>query len=184
MSPAAERWLRRGALTLSLTLAASVTATVVVVMWPRVIRAIGLTPPPPEPAYRTGQPADTPPEWTAGSPLTLVLFAQSACGACQKAQPFLRELFAELQGRARIIFASHGPSRAVELKFGEEMGLDQFAYRVTPRGLRVRATPTLLVIDATGKIVDAWEGIGPSAQQKIIWDKLLATNNLQRTTNK
>jgi hypothetical protein len=171
--PAADRWLRRGALALSLTLAASVTATFAVVMWPRVTRAVGLTPPPPAPAYRSGHTTDTPADWAKDAPLTLVVFAQSACGACQSAKPFLRDLVAEVGARATVVLASHGPDREVERAYGREIGLDANAVKVTPDGLRVRATPTLVLFDRRGTIIDAWEGVGPAPQQQIIRKTIL-----------
>ena len=138
MSPSSDRWLRRGALALTLTLAASVTATFAVVMWPRVARAVGYTPPPPEPAYRAGQTIDAPAEWRQPSGPTLVVFAQSACGACQKAQPFFKALFKELDGRAAVILASHGPNRPEESKYGHAMGLPETSIKVTPRDCAFR----------------------------------------------
>ena len=177
MNPVSDRWLRRVALALSLTLAASVTATAVVVMWPRVTRAMGMTPPPPEPAYRPGQTIDTPEDWAQHADKTLVLFAQSACGACQKAKPFFKQLFADLKGRAAVVLSSHGTDRKQEDRDRDELGLSAEEIRVTPAGVRVRATPTLVLIDRSGKILAAWEGVGPEPQQKIIRDKILSAIN-------
>lgn len=174
MTPSADRWLRRGALALSLTLAASVMATFAVVMWPRVARAVGYTPPPPEPAYRAGQTIDAPAEWRAASGPTLVLFAQSACGACQKAKPFFHALFKELDGRAAIVLATHGPNRDEEAKYAVELGIPAAAIKATPKGLRVQATPTLLLVDPSGKILEAWEGVGPEKNQQVIRERVLA----------
>lgn len=177
MTPAADRWLRRGALALSLTLAASVMATFAIVMWPRVARAVGYTPPAPEPAYRAGQAIDAPAEWRATSSPTLVLFAQSACGACQKAGPFFNALFKELDGRASVVLATHGPNREEESKYATELGIPAAAIKVTPKGLRVQATPTLVLVDPSGKILEAWEGVGPEKQQKVIRDRILSLIN-------
>ena len=174
MSPSTDRWLRRGALALTLTLAASVTATFAVVMWPRVARAMGYTPPPAEPAYRAGQTIDTPAEWRQPSGPTLVVFAQSACGACQKAHPFFTALFKELDGRAAVVLASHGPNRTEESKYGHDLGLPETSIKMTPPGLRVQATPTVVLVDPAGKILAAWEGVGPEKQQAVIREKILS----------
>jgi len=177
VSPSTDRWLRRGALALTLTLAASVMATSAIVMWPRVARAVGYTPPPPEPAYAAGQTIDAPAEWRQPSGPTLVVFAQSACGACQKAQPFFTALFKELDGRAAVVLASHGPNRGEESKYGHAMGLQEASIKVTPPGLRVQATPTLVLVDPAGKILAAWEGVGPEKQQSVIREKILSLLN-------
>jgi hypothetical protein len=175
VTPGAERWLRRGALALSLTLVTSVTATGAVVMWPRVARVVGVTPPPPEPAYRAGQTIDTPGDWTSRADVTVVLFAQSACGACQSAKPFLRKLFAETRARgAAVVVSSHGPDRSHEAAYTRELDLPADALHQTPAGLRVRATPTLVVVNRAGQILDAWEGVGPEPQQLAILKAVLA----------
>ena len=49
MSPVIERWLRRGALSISVALAASLVATATIVIWPRVSRSVGIKPAPPLP---------------------------------------------------------------------------------------------------------------------------------------
>jgi hypothetical protein len=156
-----------------LTLAASVMATFVIVMWPRVARAVGYTPPPPEPAYRAGQTIDAPAEWRHASSPTLMLFAQSACGACQKAKPFLKALFDDVHGRAAVVLATHGPNREEEAKYAVELGLASGAIKVTPKGLRVQATPTLVLVDPSGKILEAWQGVGPEKNQQTIRDRIL-----------
>jgi thioredoxin-like negative regulator of GroEL len=37
-----------------------------------------------------------------------------------------------------------------------------------PAGLRVRATPTLVLVNAQGQVLAAWEGVGPEKQQQQI----------------
>jgi thiol-disulfide isomerase/thioredoxin len=177
MSPAFERWLRRGALAMSVAIAASFVATATIVVWPRVSRTVGLKPAPPPPAYRVGQTIDTPREWAQATPVTLVLFAQSSCGACQKAEPFFKDLFADLKGKAAVVLTSHGPQRADELAYGRALGLDDEAIKETPKGLRVKATPTLVLVDRNGRILDTWEGVGPASQQKQIREKILSAIN-------
>ena len=109
--------------------------------------------------------------------MTLVLFAQSSCGACQKAEPFFKDLFADLKGKASVVLTSHGPERADELAYGHALGLDDEAIKETPKGLRVKATPTLVLVDRDGKILDTWEGVGPASQQKQIREKILSAIN-------
>ena len=78
--------------------------TAMMVTWPRVTNALGMRHAP-DPAYRAGQTIDTPADWYASSSYTLVVFARASCGACQTAQPFLKQLVADLgleeRGRAR-----------------------------------------------------------------------------------
>ncbi len=176
MRQAADRWLRRGALALTLAIASSLTATVVVVAWPRVSRAMGVTPPPPEPAYRAGQPVDVPTDWIDDRDVTVVLFAQSGCGACQKAGPFFVELIKTLRDRAGFVLATHG--RAEDERFyAKSLGVDDGSIYATPDAARVKLTPTLLVVKRDGRILHAWEGVGPEDQQKTIRDAILSAIN-------
>ena len=176
MSQAADRWLRRGALALTLALTSSLTATVVVVAWPRVSRAMGVTPPPPEPAYRAGQPVDVPTDWIDGRDITVVLFAQSGCGACQKAGPFFVELINSVRNRAGFVLATHGRDED-ERFYAKSLGVSDESIRATPEGARVRLTPTLLVVQRDGRILHVWEGVGPEQQQKAIRNTILSAIN-------
>jgi len=49
--------------------------------------------------------------------------------------------------------------------------------KMTPPGLRVQATPTVVLVDAAGKILAAWEGVGPEKQQAVIREKILSLLN-------
>jgi hypothetical protein len=91
-----------------------------------------------------------------------VLIAQSACGACQKAEPYFRTLVTHLDGRARVVMASPGPRPDVELAYARRIGIREDAFFTAPPGLRARLTPTLVVVNRSGRIVGAWEGVGPA----------------------
>jgi len=143
-------------------------ATVVAVAWPRITHTLGVKPAPREVAYRTGQVIDVPADWYHSSPYTVVLFARSSCGACQNAQPFFKQLVGGLKGRATVVLAGGEEERDADAQFGRAIGLKDPAIRVAPAGLKVRATPTLVLINQRGEILGAWEGVGPPEQQTTI----------------
>jgi hypothetical protein len=159
----ADTLIRRAATTASLVLVAVVVATTLQIFWPRLAGAGGFAPAAaaPEPAYRTGDTIDAPAEWFAGSPRTLILFAQASCGACQNAAPYLRGLIAGLDGRARVVMAGPGLQREYDRQYGRDLGLSDDAIQVMPRGTRARVTPTLVVVNQRGEVLASWEGIGP-----------------------
>jgi thiol-disulfide isomerase/thioredoxin len=160
-----DKVLGRGSLIVSLVLVLVVGTTAGVVAWPRLARSVGTTaaPKPPAPAYKAGDTVDVPAAWYAETPYTLVLFGQSTCGACQRAQPYLKQLVAHLEGRAAIVLATPGANlhRDAEVRYARSIGLDQSHVVEATRTLKATVTPTLLVVNQRGEVLGAWEGVGP-----------------------
>jgi len=164
-APSSDRVLR-GAATAAVAACTLVLAvTVVAVAWPRLTHTLGVHPAAPAAAYRTGQTIDVPADWYRASPYTIVLFARSSCGACQQAQPFFRQMIGNLKGRAAVVLAGSAAEHDDDLAFGQLLGLKDAAIHVAPAGLRVRAAPTLVLVNQRGEVLGAWEGIGPMEQQ-------------------
>lgn len=157
----ADTTIRRVTTTMSLVLVVVVAATVTQVFWPRLSAGLGVVPPPPLPAYQAGETIDTPAAWHSGSAFTLVVFAQASCGACQRAEPYLHGLVAHLDGRAAVVMASPGNDHEWDLQYGRAIGLSAEAIQLVPGRTRVKATPTLVVVNQRGEILGAWEGVGP-----------------------
>jgi thioredoxin-related protein len=166
--PKTDRIINRAVIILSIGFALVLGATAVAVAWPRLTHAFGRAPATPAPAYRTGQTIDVPADWYQASPHTLVLFARSSCSACQEAQPFLKGLVAGLGGHAAVVLASTGQEREEELRYGRAIGIEDALNKIAPAGLKVQATPTLVLINQRGEILGAWEGVGPPDRQTII----------------
>jgi peroxiredoxin len=145
--------------------------TAMMVAWPRVTNALGMRRGP-LPAYRAGQTIDAPADWYSASPYTLVVFARASCGACQTAQPFLKQLVADLGSKSAVVLATTGKEPKEELGYGESLGLADASVKVVPAGLRVRATPTLVLVDQRGQVLAAWEGVGPEKQQQLIQETI------------
>ncbi len=164
MTPQTDRLVSKGASITNAGLVLMLLVTAMMVAWPRVTNALGMRHAP-EPAYKTGQTIDTPSEWYAGADYTLVVFARASCGACQTAEPFLKQLVSDLGSKSAVVLGSNGKEPKEELGYGRALGLDEAAVKVVPAGLRVRATPTLVLVDRQGEVLAAWEGVGPQKKQ-------------------
>jgi thioredoxin-like negative regulator of GroEL len=134
-----------------------------------------MEPRPQPPAYAAGQTVDVPADWYASAPYTLVLFARASCGACQQASPFLQQLVREMRGKGDVLFASPGLEPESDREYARTLGVPDDRTRQVPAGLRVRATPTLVLVDRSGRIHGAWEGVGPADQQARIQHEIQRT---------
>ena len=171
MTLLSDRLVRRASVVASIALALMLGATVMYIGWPRVASALGVrtAPPPAPPAYVAGEPIDVPAAWYAGAPHTLIVFARASCAACEKAQPFLTQIVARMNGRGGGAVMAHPPGAPKDdRQFGRSLGVaDDHIVQTTP-GLRVRATPTIVLVNRQGVIVDAWEGAGTADRQAAI----------------
>lgn len=167
-TPDLDRFVRRFTIWINALLVVMLMATAAFVMWPNLAGAESGRSTPPDPAYVPGTRIDTPADWHEPSPYTLVLFAQASCGACQRAQPFLQQLVARFADRAPVVYVTPGANRDDEFAFGRSLGLPDTTIRWAPVDIRARVTPTLVLVDRTGTILHAWEGVPPGDQDAIV----------------
>lgn len=168
MTQASEQTLNRLSAAASLGLVLMVGVTTSYIAWPRVASAVGIkpaVPPPPPPAYIAGESIDVPSSWYSSSARTLVLFARDSCGACQKAQPFLKTLVAGLEHKAAVVMAHPAGTDVEDVAFAKSLGLADANIHVVTANLRVKATPTLVLVNQQGEILAAWEGAGKADKQ-------------------
>jgi len=168
MTPRTERFVKQLSLAATIAFTLTLATTVAIVAWPRVAHALGIKPKPAVMPYVAGGQIDTPADWYHSSEYTLVLFARASCGACEKAQPYLRQLVEFLGGRAAVVVAGGADTRAEDAAFAKSIGVPETAARTTPAGLRVRSTPTLVLVNRQGAILASWEGVGPPEKQSAI----------------
>jgi hypothetical protein len=162
------RTIDRFSIAATLGLVLMVAATAGYIGWPRVAGAIGFKPAPPPPAYASGQRIDVPAAWYDSSPKTLIIFGRASCVACEKAQPFLKGLVTRLNGRAAAVFAHPAGAADQDTAFARSLGIPSDRIVVAGADLRVRATPTLVLVNKNGTVLDAWEGAGPPERQSSI----------------
>lgn len=152
----------------SVAFTVTLVVSFLVVAWPRVTHALGIKPKPPVAAYTAGAPVDVPADWYDARPHTLILFARASCGACDNAKPFLGQLVAFFDRRATLVAAGGPETRDEDAAFARSLGVQDTNVKTAPRFLRVRATPTLLLVNQRGEILAAWEGVGPPEKQTAI----------------
>jgi len=165
-SPA--RSIDRFSVAATLGLVLMVAATAGYVAWPRMANVIGLKAAAPPPAYASGQHVDVPANWYDSSPKTLIIFGRASCAACEKAQPFLKSLVTRLNGRATAVFAHPPGAETDDAAFAKSLGITNDRVELVGAGLRVRATPTLVLVNRNGTVLEAWEGTGPPERQSSI----------------
>jgi hypothetical protein len=159
------------------TLAVALGLTLAIIVWPKIERVFGITPQAAPAAYQAGQRIDVPADWYQSSPYTLVVFARASCGACQQAQPFLQQLIADVRTRGTVLLASPGLEPEDDRHYARQIGLTDDQTRNVPAGVRVRATPTLVLVNRRGEILGAWEGVGPAEQQSVIQKSIHAATS-------
>ena len=119
--------------------------------------------------YVVGELIDVPAAVYRQTPFTIVLFARSNCGACESAVPFHQSLVTLVAGRpnARMVLVSPIADRAREVTYAGTLGLADAAVIPWPTPApRVRAAPTLVVVNDRGVILAVWEGAGTEDEQR------------------
>lgn len=171
MTLLSDKALSRMSVAASISLVLMVGGTAGYVAWPRLAGILGVKAATPvsQPAYAAGEPFDTPAEWYNSSRATLVVFARATCAACDKAQPFLKSLVTRLEGRADVVMAHPSGAEMLDAAFAQNIGIRENHLRLVTADLRVRATPTLVLVNQQGLILAAWEGVGsPDRQAEIV----------------
>jgi peroxiredoxin len=175
MTQQSERFVRRVSIATSIGLAVMLAATLGYIGWPRVAAAIGVKPAVAPPAYTAGEQADVPAAWYRDADTTLIVFARASCAACEKAQPFLTHLVGRMQGRGAAVMAHPPGADQADRQFARSLGVADDRIVVVTAGLKVRATPTVILVNRQGRILGAWEGVGKETQQATILKTIDAT---------
>jgi hypothetical protein len=73
-----------------------------------------------------------------------------------------------MNGRGAAVMAHPPGAPEDDQQFGRSLGVaDDHIFMTTP-GLRVRATPTMVLVDQQGRVIGAWEGAGKPDRQAAI----------------
>jgi hypothetical protein len=171
MNDRADRLIDRAAIGASIVLLAVFAGTLGTLIWPRLSGAVGMQPKP-QLAYETGTAIDTPAEWYQGAPYTLLLFARASCTACQSAEPFFKRLIHDIGTTIRVVLVTSAGEADEDALYARQLGLEAQSIRTAVPGLKVRVTPTLVLVDRQGTIVDTWEGVGAPDKQSQISESL------------
>lgn len=159
--------LGRLSVAVAVVCATAVTATAVAMAMPSVRSSLGIGPAPARPSYVAGQTSDLSAEVYGQATQTVVMFFRSDCGACERMKPYLARLASRNRGNDLRVVAVTGVANSLDsLAFAKEIGVDKSRLiTVDLATLRLRRVPTIMLIDRTGQIEVALEGI-PSAQDE------------------
>lgn len=97
---------------------------------------------------------------------SLLIVVSTECHFCRDSLPFYRELTARTRGKVQVV-AVLPQAQPEARKFLGDAGIE--ADRIvtaTPETLGVRGTPTVLLVDGSGKVKQVWEGQLDEAGQK------------------
>ncbi len=112
-------------------------------------------------------------DWTK-SQQTVVLVLQEGCRFCDESTPFYQRLTKEFSDPAKIHFVAALPESNDESRkyLKEKMIGISDVKQVSPTSIGVRGTPTLLLVDNTGTVLEQWNGKLPAAQEDAVIARL------------
>lgn len=115
-------------------------------------------PPPPAGTYAAGDVMDTLPgvDYSA-SPATFVLFVRSTCSVCTSSMDFYRRL-ALAPRRVPVVVAGAEPIEILERYLTDHDFAPDQLVQVQGGSVRVRGTPTAVLVDSGGQVQSVWLG--------------------------
>jgi hypothetical protein len=136
--------------------------------------------PPPEPLGSAkalvGKRIDIPGLRWASSRLNAVFYISASCHFCQASMPFYREVSEARSGTnkrvALSILTVGSESELRKLLSAESILVDGF-YSV-PGNIRLRGTPTLLIVDDHGRVLEVFEGMLDAPRQRAVLELVRA----------
>lgn len=118
--------------------------------------------PPPAPAYKVGDVfSGVQGLRLADSERTLLIAVKSDCKFCTASMPLYREIIAQRSARnshLRVVVVAPGNDTGFEGYLATHGLKADEALTFTPGALKVRGTPTLLLLDSAGQVKQVWEG--------------------------
>ena len=114
-------------------------------------------------------------EWVK-SGHTLLLVLQKGCRYCTESAPFYQRLIKETANRNDVKLIVLVPQSVTEGKqYLDEIGVGINDIRqVSPSQVKVRGTPTLILVNESGVAVDVWKGKLPPEAEAQVLSKLKA----------
>jgi thioredoxin-related protein len=112
-------------------------------------------------------------DWQKGRQTLLIVLSQG-CHFCAESVPFYQRLAKEARSRGDIQLVAVLPQSPEEgQKYLDDLGVPIKEVKQAPlSAIKVRGTPTLILVDGKGMVVDAWVGKLPSDQEAEVLSKL------------
>ncbi len=104
---------------------------------------------------------------------SLVLVLQKDCHFCSESSPFYKTLSEKNKGDKKIKLIAAFPQSVDEgKKYLSEQGIAVDEVRKISFGNGIDGTPTLVLVDEKGKVVDSWEGKLTAEEERQVLGKL------------
>jgi thiol-disulfide isomerase/thioredoxin len=100
---------------------------------------------------------------------SLLLVVSTTCHFCKDSMPFYRQLAEKARGRLDIVAVLPQPQAEAQ-KFLQDAGVEaNQIVSASPGAVGTRGTPTVLLVDGSGKVVQAWVGrLDENGQQNLL----------------
>ena len=100
---------------------------------------------------------------------TLVLAISTRCHFCTDSAPFFKRIYKERPKDLKLVAVLPQPvEESRKYLDGEGVHVDEVR-QAAPESIGVAGTPTLLLVDARGKVSDVWRGkLQPDDEEKVI----------------
>lgn len=127
-------------------------------------------------AYAIDTKVDVPAEIYRDAPFTVVLFARSSCGVCERS----KEIFSVALNRAReqqhvnVTLVVPTTLSDGDRSYGRDLGIDPERVVHLPSSALLHVVPTILVVDRTGTIRFARSGVPPLLSGPQLANEVLA----------
>jgi len=138
-------------------------------------RYLPTQPPPPGPAasapIRPGAKLSLPGVDWSRSERTLLMVLSTNCGFCTESVPFYQRLARE-RGGARLVAVMPQPIGEAQKYLGEHSIAVDEVRQAAPNAVGVRGTPTLIMLDGTGSVLETWVGKLPPEKESEVLKRL------------
>jgi hypothetical protein len=136
---------------------ATVTVTVVVAMVPALRAVLSRVPA----SYASGDVLTFLPPDLHLERRNVVVFSRHDCSACQRSKAEFKKLADDIRGfrPVRLILVVPAPLNEEEVGFGRDIGFESSPLALSLGGTRLRAVPSLAVIDEHGRVLMFHEGV-------------------------
>ncbi|MBK6722810.1 MAG: hypothetical protein IPO41_08445 [Acidobacteria bacterium] len=115
----------------------------------------------------------------SGSDRNLVMILSTACKYCAESIPFYQKLSAYRVGKdVRLVALFIQPKQETQKYLLEQnITVDEVA-QINPEQINIRATPTLLLVDRHGLVLEVWKGKLSVEVEREVMSKVFDTPNV------
>ena len=128
-------------------------------------------------AYRAGDTIDELPGAVVGqTPRTLLFFVRSTCKFCTENMPFYQRVAARRADapNIRLVAVSTEPAATTRDYLKQHDVAFDDVLQVPPGRLKIRGTPTLILVDKEKKVLESWVGLVAEDREPVVMQSVFA----------